>query len=724
MYGLSENALSILERRYLKDGETPLELFRRVAIHVAKAEENIDNTSNYYVWKNRFYEIMTSFRFLPNSPTLVNAGSSSVGCLSACFVISPEDTMTSIMEVASDAAMIEKWGGGIGYGFSKLRHKGAPIATTHGEACGPVAVMKLYSQVGATLTQGAFRLGAHMGQLDMSHPDIEEFIHCKDGDDTLSNFNISVQATDKFMCAVRDDDDWDLKDPRDGSVVRTVSARDLWDQICLSAWKTGDPGIVFMDRVLETQPNPQMGDIQTSNPCAEEFLEDYNNCCLGSINLDKHVVGDGWDLELLEETIRYAVRFLDDVIEVNRFPLRKLREVNLATRRIGLGVMGWADALARLGIRYDSTAAIDMADQIGRFIENTAWDESERLAVERGPFLQYEWSALKERGMPPVRNSSVLTIAPTGTISRIAGCSSGIEPHYALAWWSNVLWSKKGSETKLIDAPKPLRDSLSELDDSEIQRVLERIAANPNDAEAILRDYAVDPGLYRTALDIAPEWHVTMQSKWQSYMSNGVSKTVNMPNDAKVSDVGELYMKAWAMKCKAVSLYRDGSKSQQVLEVGSKSEDMPLSKVEPRDRPKELTGRTVCIKTSVGNMYVTVNVDETGSPFEVFVIIGKSGSVESAHLEGLSRMITLALRCGVSVSEIVAHLRDIEARPVWDGNYLVKSPEDGIAHVLDEHLVTPSPRSESGDRCEHCNGSIIHQGGCTACQDCGYTKCD
>ena len=330
---LSENARVILEQRYLrKDSEgnaieTPEELFRRVAHAVAQGESNGLES----LWENRFYKLLTSMRFLPNSPTLVNAGTGR-GCLSACFVVTPDDNMESIMEVAHDAAMIEKWGGGIGFGLSRLRPRNDMIKTTHGNACGPIAVMKLYSAVGATLTQGAFRLGAHMGQIRDSHPDIREFIHCKDNDDTLQNFNISVQITDAFMKAVEEDAEWPLINPRDegrgptNSVVETISARELWNEIAESAWKTGDPGVVFMDRVWETAPNPQMGRIETSNPCGEEFLENYGNCCLGSINLDIHVKDGEFDWETLEDTVRTSVRFLDDVININTFPLPRLRK--------------------------------------------------------------------------------------------------------------------------------------------------------------------------------------------------------------------------------------------------------------------------------------------------------------------------------------------------------------------------------------------------------------
>ena len=374
---LSENAITILAKRYLRKDEhgdpieTPEELFARVAHAIAEGEDE----ENRAKWEARFYNLMASTKFLPNSPTLVNAGTGR-GCLSACFVVSPEDDMNSIMQVATDAAMIEKWGGGIGFGFSNLRPKSDKIATTHGEACGPIAVMKLYSAVGATLTQGAFRLGAHMGQLRISHPDIQEFIHCKDDDDSLQNFNISVQITDDFIKAVEQDDDWPLINPRNDAVVRTVRAKELWFEICESAWKTGDPGVVFVDRVWETTPNPQMGLIETSNPCGEEFLENHGNCCLGSINLDKHIDDGDFDWELLEDTVRTAARFLDDVINVNSFPLESLREVNLATRRIGLGVMGFADALVRLNLPYDSEEALALAEKLGKFIRDTAWDES------------------------------------------------------------------------------------------------------------------------------------------------------------------------------------------------------------------------------------------------------------------------------------------------------------------------------------------------------------
>ena len=777
---LSENSRVILEERYLrKDSEgnaieTPEELFRRVARAVAQGESNGLES----LWENRFYKLLTSMRFLPNSPTLVNAGTGR-GCLSACFVVTPDDNMESIMEVAHDAAMIEKWGGGIGFGLSKLRPRNDMIKTTHGNACGPIAVMKLYSAVGATLTQGAFRLGAHMGQIRDSHPDIREFIHCKDNDDTLQNFNISVQITDEFMRAVEAGEEWTLINPRDegkgpvNAVAETISARELWNEIAESAWKTGDPGVVFIDRVWETAPNPQMGRIETSNPCGEEFLENYGNCCLGSINLDIHVKDGEFDWDALEDTARTSVRFLDDVININTFPLQRLRKVNLATRRIGLGVMGWADALVRMGLPYDSQEALDMADELGGFIQRVAWDESARLAEDRGPFPEYERSALKRRGMPPVRNSSIVTIAPTGTISRIAGCSSGIEPHFALAWWSNVLWKDhEGTSSRLLDAPASITESLKEHlgDDEGARRVLERIMDDPEGAESVLMEHGLNPSVYRTSMAISPEAHVRMQAAWQKHVTNSVSKTINLPNSATVDEVREAYELAWKTGCKAVTVYRDGSKSMQVLETGSdaeQEEDAPETVggviLAPRARPISVRGVTDLVRTGHGNMYVNITFDDTGKPFEVFTTLGKAGGCDSANLEAVSRLVSLALRSGIDPDEIVHHLRGITCCPAWDGGTLMRSAPDAVAHVLTSHLAAsheaiagpseeqtaaavqpglfPSTRRANGRaggngngngysqipvavRCPKCSGRLIPQEGCLNCLDCGYSKCE
>lgn len=706
---LSDNARVIVEKRYLTrdvNGDATEDaqgMLTRVACAVALGEREEARAE----WARRFYDMMAGLRFLPNSPTLVNAGAGGKGCLSACFVASPEDNMESIMKVASDAAMIEKWGGGIGFGFSRLRPKNDKIATTHGEACGPIAVMRLYSAVGDTLTQGAFRLGAHMGQLHISHPDIRSFIGCKDGDDVFANFNISVQIPDAFMKAVDEDAEWTLINPRDegegaaNSAAGSVSARELWRKICESAWKTGDPGVVFMDRVLETQPNPAMGDIQTSNPCGEEFLENYGNCCLGSINLDAHIVNGELDWDLLESTVRTAARFLDDVIEVNQFPLDELREVNLATRRIGLGVMGWADALVRLGMPYDSDRALAFADTLGGKLNAWAWDESANLAKERGAYPGYENSALKARGLPPVRNSSVITIAPTGTISRIAECSSGIEPHFALAWWSNVLWGEQDKAgERLLDAPRSVRETLAaRLGDEGADVALRRIADDPASAERQLTALGVKASAFRTSMGISALAHVKMQAAWQKHVTNSVSKTINLPNSATVEDIDAAYRAAWRLGCKAVTVYRDGSKSLQVLETGKseKPERMAIDAPEerslalPRERPAVVTGVTERVRTGHGTMFVTLNFDERGKPFELFTTIGKAGGSEPAHLEGLSRMISLCFRAGIAPEAIVDQLLGITSDPIWDGGELIRSAEDGVARVIRRYLRAGAP---------------------------------
>ena len=775
---LSAPAEAILAERYAQrddDGnivETPKDVFTRVATSVAAAERTESDRQRY---GDDFFDVMMTGKFLPNSPTIVNAGveaAGGAGCLSACFVLSPEDDMQSIMDVASDAAMIEKWGGGVGFGFSQLRPRKDKIKTTHGQACGPVAVMRLYSQVGATLTQGSFRLGAHMGQLSVSHPDVREFIHCKDGDDTLSNFNISVQLTNDFMTAVLMDADYNLVNPRNDDVVETISAKELWREICESAWKTGDPGVVFMDRVLETQPNPQMGDIQTSNPCAEQFLEEYGNCCLGSINLDLHCdAGAGRiDFRALEATVRLTVRFLDDVIEINTFPLERLRDVNLATRRIGLGVMGWADALSKLNVPYDSSEAISLAEETSLFIERIAWDESARLAEERGAYPEYENSALKRardaEGLPAVRHSAVTTVAPTGTISRLAGCSSGIEPYFALAWKSNVLWSdQETAELKVMDAPRSILDALVRANGGDERAAREALKpvykAGPDAVAGFVKSLGLDPGAFRTAMEIEPTAHVDMQAAWQKGISNGVSKTVNLSNEATVEDVEEVFLRAWRTNCKAVTIYRDGSKDLQVLETSSSSkegEDEPAPQYRvTRDRPDSLVGVSKRMSTGHGNMYVTVNADpETNAPFEVFTVLGKAGGCDNANLEAISRLTTLALRSGINPEEIVEQLRNITCCPSWDNGRTINSAPDAMASVLALYTsgvipggVPETPQEDVayqpklgpvaggmdlpgeplgfggyGSRCRDCGSTdLVPQDGCMTCSACGYSKC-
>ncbi|MEK6860897.1 MAG: adenosylcobalamin-dependent ribonucleoside-diphosphate reductase [Nanoarchaeota archaeon] len=729
---LDDNARTILEKRYLKkdkDGnviETPEEMFWRVAEHVSAAEKTEDRS----YWTNIFYQLLSTTKFLPNSPTLINAGVKK-GSLSACFTISPEDTMESIMQVAYDAALVEKWGGGIGFGFSQLRPRGDSISTTHGQALGVIATMKMYSTIGASITQGAFRLGAHMGQLVVSHPEILDFIHCKDNGE-LDNFNISVQITDDFMKSLEKGDDWGLINPHNGEVVTYVKAKHLWDELCNSAWKTGDPGVVFIDRVWETQPNPQLGKIQTSNPCGEENLENYGNCCLASIDLSKHLESDSIDNKFLDNlavTIRVVVRFLDDVIEINEFPLSKLREMNLSTRRIGLGVMGWADLLVLLNIEYDSKEAFQLAETLGKFIKDVAWEESANLAKERGSFPEYENSALKINGMHPVRHSSVFTIAPTGSISRIAGCSSGIEPFFSLAWWSNILWTKGNETTKLLDAPKSIRLSLiKSIGEAKTIDVLTEIANNPEKSEEILDSVGIDPKIFSTALRISPKSHVKMQAAWQKNVTNSISKTINFPKNSTVSNVSDVYKLAWKLGCKGITVYRAGSREKEVLvsENSSKNTKEKTNKKERLNRPEAISGVTTKVNTGHGSLFATLNTN--GHPFEVFSTLGKAGKCDSAYLEAISRLISLGLQTGISVEDITTQLNGITCCPTWHEGQKIHSVPDGIAYAMKEHFL--AGREENNDilsgikkNCPECSSQLLHQSGCLICQDCGWSKC-
>ena len=762
---LSANALAILSERYLRDDENPEDMFRRVAEAIARAESEGTRAER----AEEFFSLMRSLRFLPNSPALVNAGVDGAGSLSACYTISPDDNMASIMRVATDAAMIEKSGGGVGFGFGSLRPRYDRIASVQGIACGPVAVMKLYSEVGRTLTQGAFREGAHMGQLPGSHPDIREFIHCKDSDAEMANFNISVQVTDEFMRRVEEDGEWDLINPRDrgngpeNCVSETVQAREIWDEIVQSAWKTGDPGLVFIDRVHDTAPNPQLGEIRASNPCSEEFMENYGNCCLGSINLAAHLLPDrsGLDMDTLSQTIESAVRFLDDVIEVNEFPIKRLREMNLATRRIGLGVMGWADALCEMGMPYDSQDAIELASKTSEFITAEAWKRSAELAAERGPFPEWENSALRRKLTTPVRHSSVTTIAPTGTISRIAGCSSGIEPYFAVAWRSRVLWREGSAKAEITDTPAPVRRAIEkefhahpEAADAAIDGLIE----NPGNVALY-----IDPALARVAPEISPIDHVLMQAAWQKHVTNGVSKTVNLPNSATEKDIADVYLAAWKSGCKAVCVYRDGSKSEQVLETAEterarqaqrssapESELNPETRIRPEwdgryilpiPRPVSLPGRNHRQESASGRLYIGIS-DYNDGMFEVFINLAKSDSVEQAHLEAVSRLISLALRSGVSPEDIIAQLEGITSEPIWDDGTVVLSPEDGVAKTMLKHMrefgednrmdaTPPKPNSDApgpeslAGRCPRpgCYGQAVYAEGCLSCLSCGFSKC-
>ena len=724
----------ILEKRYLlrdEEGEIiedRIGMLWRVAKHLTDDKEE----------QKTFFNMMESDDFLPNSPTLVNAGNPFNGTLSACFVLSPDDNIESIWDTLKQASLIVKTGGGVGFFFGNLRPKGDRVRSTNKSALGPIAVMEDYSVCLNSLTQvGSFRNAALMGQLQVSHPDIFDFIHCKDSSQNLSNFNISVQVTDKFMMAVENNLDWDLINPRTNKIVRTVKARDIWAELIASAHLTGDPGLVFIDRVTENQPNPNIG-VFGSNPCSEQFLENFNSCNLGSINLGNFVVNGKWDYARLRKTVHNAVKFLNRVIDVNIFPFQELKDMSDLTRRIGLGVMGWADALVKLGIPYDSKMALKEADIVGNWIYDAALLESQELAKKDGSFPNFEFSIFNDD--LPVRNSCLISIAPTGTISRLSNSSFGIEPYFALAWHSNILWEGNES-TELLDCPRPIREALEKTfpgayGEEQINKylMLLRDADSDEEKKDLLESIGLKANLFPTANDIQPLHHVDMLSAWQKWCTNGTSKTVNMPHDSSISSVGTTYSHAWQKGCKGITVYRERTREKEVLGKGNhvdlEFEDDDLS----FSRPSVMRGTTHRILTGHGNMYVTVNADDRDKLREVISNIGRSGGCSGAAIESVSRLVSLCLRSGVEVSDIIKQLNGITCCPVWHEGELVQSPFDAISKILGQYtetekVVKGNPDNhlaliQKKDICTSCNsGVIINVGGCDTCSGCGVSKC-
>jgi ribonucleoside-diphosphate reductase alpha chain len=556
------NAMEVLKRRYLlKDDrrhiiETPGELFQRVAAHVAGAEGHFKSTVTAEEAQERFYQMMRNQEFMPNSPTLMNAGTA-LGQLSACFVIPVEDSMDGIFTALKDMAKIHQTGGGTGFNFSRLRPTGDLVASTKGEASGPVSFMSIFDQATGVIVQGGKRRGANMGILRCDHPDIIEFIEAKTEKDRFVNFNLSVGVTDRFMEAVKGNKPFDLINPRTQKAARQIKARLLFDLIVNAAWRTGDPGLIFLDEINRRNPTPGVGQIEATNPCGELPLLPYESCNLASINLAKMVRGDALDWERLKDRVTWGVRFLDNVIDVNTFPLPEVAEITFANRKIGLGVMGFADMLIRLGIPYTSNKAIQFAERLMHFIHTESLNASAALAEERGVFPNFAKSIYAKNGMR-VRNATVNTIAPTGTISIIANCSSGIEPLFAISFVRNVL-----SGTKLFEV-NPLFEEAARKKGIYRQELLVRIAQEGSlqDIQEIPRDIKT---VFVTAFDVSPRQHLLHQAAFQKYSDNSVSKTVNLPSDASVDDVRRIYLMAHQLRCKGITIYRYGSKEDQVL---------------------------------------------------------------------------------------------------------------------------------------------------------------
>jgi len=770
---LSENCLKVLEKRYLKrneDGtviETAVDMFMRVARSIAaadraygKSDAEVERTTA------EFYRLMTSLEFLPNSPTLMNAGRE-LGQLSACFVLPVGDSMDDIFESVKNAALIHKSGGGTGFSFSRIRPKNDVVKSTKGVSSGPISFMTVFDAATETVKQGGTRRGANMGILSVDHPDILDFITCKQQNDRLNNFNISVAMTDTFMEAVDKDGEYDLVSPRGKVVVKRLQARKVFDTIVNMAWKNGDPGIIFLDRINQFNPTPHVGMVESTNPCGEQPLLPYESCNLGSINLAKMLAPHGKEIDFdkLRKTVQQACHFLDNVIDVNRYPLDKIREMTRSNRKIGLGVMGFADMLLEMGIPYNSDEAVRIGETVMKFITEEGRKTGQELAKERGAFPNFKGSIYDKPGMAPLRNATVTTIAPTGTLSIIAGCSSGIEPVFGLSFVRKVL-----DGTEMI----------------EVNPVFERVAKAHNFAsEALMKEIAEHGGctgiktvpedvrkVFVTAHEITPEWHIRMQAAFQKYTDNAVSKTVNFSHTAVQKDVEKVYLLAYKTGCKGVTIYRDGSRDEQVLSTGatekarkaavttphvtvaSASPELAESK-KPRSRPALTQGVTQKLPTGCGNLYITINEDDEGI-CEVFSTMGKSGGCAASQSEAVSRMVSLALRSGVSIDSIIKQVKGIRCpSPAWGEGGSILSCPDAIGRALErytkEHVShrqhnqnkpkTASVQQATGyassdyakggntnhlglcPECPDCGGLLEFGEGCAFCRGCGFSKC-
>lgn len=564
---LSRNALKVLERRYLlrnekrKLVETPSQLFRRVAKAVASAEQFYDPKVETKYVSDEFYRTMLKLEFLPNSPTLMNAGTR-LGQLSACFVLPVEDSLSGILRPIEFVGLIQQSGGGIGFSFSNLRPRGDIVKTTMGDASGPVSFMRIYDTATDVIKQGGRRRGATMGILRVDHPDIKEFITAKSDENSFTNFNLSVAVTEDFMRRVKRDEEYDLINPRTKKPEGSLPAKEVFNLIVTQAWKTGDPGIVFIDEINRHNPTPHIGEIESTNPCGEQPLLPYESCNLGSIDVSKFVRNNNIDWHRLRETVRLAVRFLDDVIDVNKYPLPEVKEITIGNRKIGLGVMGFADMLIKLGIPYNSNQAITDAKELMKFINEEARNMSVELAHSRGSFPNFKGSIWERKGFKAIRNAAITTIAPTGTISIVAGCSSGIEPLFAVVYVRNVL-----NGTRMLEI-HPIFERVTREQGFYSEKLIKKIAKTGS-----IQHFKQIPGdvrrIFVTAHDISPEWHVRMQAAFQKHCDNAVSKTVNLPHEATPKDVEMVFKLAYELKCKGITVYRNRSKRQQVLQYGS-----------------------------------------------------------------------------------------------------------------------------------------------------------
>jgi ribonucleoside-diphosphate reductase alpha chain len=714
--------------------------------------------------EEEFYSLMAALDFLPNSPTLMNAGRE-LQQLSACFVLPVGDSMEEIFDAVKQMALIQKSGGGTGFSFSRIRPRNDMVGSTRGISSGPVSFMRVFDTATEAVKQGGTRRGANMGILRVDHPDILDFIQCKEGDHHFNNFNISVAATKEFMEAVEKDRDYPLQNPRTKEIVRSLSARQVFEKVVYYAWKNGDPGIIFIDRINQDNPTPQVGEIESTNPCGEQPLLPYESCNLGSINLFNMVKDRTIDWERLGSVTEKAVHFLDNVIDMNHYTLPQIEAMTKANRKIGLGIMGFADLLIQLGIPYNDPKALEIGDKVMSFIQERGRNASRELGLRRGSFPNFDGSTLKGH-WDAMRNATVTTIAPAGTISIIAGTSSGIEPIFALAFIRHVLDGKELLEVS------PFFEKVAKKEGFYSEDLMKKIAQDGNiqnlqEVPEKIRD------LFVTAHDISPEDHIRMQAAFQKYTDNAVSKTVNFSHEATIDDVAKVYHLAYELGCKGVTIYRDRSRTKQVLykgvislnQNGSIAEEK-LAGVErrPRARQNVMQGSTRKIRTGCGNLYVTVNEDGEGNLFEIFNQIGKAGGCAASQSEAIGRLASLAFRSGIEPEDVIRQLKGISCHmPVWYQEGKILSCSDAIAKAIEWHLqdkkkvkgevkvrfegarndsaLQNNTKEERGlilpikqaslnesfpiflrGACPECGGPLLFEEGCVKCL-CGYSDC-
>jgi ribonucleoside-diphosphate reductase alpha chain len=790
---ITPNAMKVLEKRYLgKDSqgkvvENPRQMFWRVAENLAQAERRYGaSEAEVTATAKTFYTLMSQFKFLPNSPTIMNAGRE-LQQLSACFVLPVPDDVPGIFEAIKQQAIIHKTGGGTGFSFSRLRPKNDIVGSTGGIASGPVSFMKIFNTATEQIKQGGTRRGANMAILQVDHPDILEFIDMKMDLSQMTNFNVSVALTDAFMEAWKKGEKYALVNPKTKAVVGYQDAREIMDKIAHNAWISGEPGLFFIDRANQSNPVPHISRIEATNPCGEQDLMPYDSCNLGSIVLDNHLreVRPGKyeiDWDALRTSVHTSVQLLDDVIDMNNYPLPQIEEMSKGTRRIGLGIMGFARLLFKLEVAYDSEEGLDMARQVMKFILDEGIKASEKLAERRGPYGFWEGSVHQKAGVKPRRNSYVTTIAPTGTISMIADTSGGCEPEFSLIWYKNVM---DGTHLPYV---LDYFEQVARREGFWYEGLMDEVLKNNGSTRGLAKVPQKWQKVFATAMDVSPEWHVKMQAAFQKHVDAAVSKTINMPKNATEADVKKAYLLAYDTGCKGITVYRDGSRQDQVLNLG-KSEKlegkgqttlpgtertsagkdvqgaMPvgIGVLKPRPRPDVVVGTTQRIQTGYGSLYVTINEDEHGA-FELFATLGKSGGYTASFTEAVSRLVSLCLRSGIDANEVAKQLEGIRSpKMAFDKRDKILSVPDALAKAIRRHdtgalhssvqarldsvgVKRPKGAGAKGDgvdmadvdaedamqqlidrgdnpECPDCSSALLLQEGCIKCTNCGYSEC-